>query len=246
MLREHPRTMLPFVVTQVPVVLLGAGASAALYATVFSEDEPFQDTNDLFRDGPSGPLFAFLVIQAVSLLFSLVGTTATMLAVESAAGSKPQPLSASLDRPFSRMGGLLALFAVFALIIVSGALLVTLVAIPYVLVRLAVAFNALISENLAPRAALERSWRLMKGNILRFLVLTLALLPAALLVFVVNSLSWGDEESARSTQLTSETVRVVVGGVLSIPFLTFITATTTIFYLKIRTAFDERAHAAGV
>ncbi len=235
---RYPRqTMLPLLVTQLPVAIISAAATVVLYATVF-EAEPVYTLRGMIDEGATAQLFALAVIEAVGLVFGLIGTAATMLALEALDRGKPKSLVESLDPPFTRLGGLIVLAVVFALLLLSVSTIIALIFVPYVTVRLGVTFNAYISENLGPMAAIRRSWRLMAGNMLRFVWLAVLTIPAVLLLFAANAVAWAGDDSSRTSQIASSVVQRIAGGVLSIPILAFITATATVYYLSIRARHD--------
>ncbi|MCZ7578403.1 MAG: hypothetical protein M5U18_15640 [Dehalococcoidia bacterium] len=106
--------------------------------------------------------------------------------------------------------------------------------LPYLALRLALSFEAFMLEELGPLQALRRSWNLMRGHMLRMLVVVL--ITAAILFgpFLVISLIGEGVRGGRNTQVILGAMYSLVQGVLLIPIVAFITATTTVFYLNLR------------
>src|SRR4029079_14301486 len=108
LIRAYPEeTILPLLVTQLPLAFLNAGAYFFLFYKAFPDAE--YDQFNFVKDAPPGLIFGLLLTNAVYSLFSLVGVAATIVSVKAAPGGRPLSLSQSLDPAFTRMGGLLAL-----------------------------------------------------------------------------------------------------------------------------------------
>ena len=225
---EHPRqAMLPLIVIQVPVAIITSGLLAVLLLTVFGDQEI--DTTD------GGQLLALLLIGAAQALFAQVARGGTIVSIAGVLTGKPKTLTESLDPAFNRMGGLLAL-----VLLVSGGLflafitLIGLVLLPYLALRLALSFEAFMLEELGPLPALRRSWNLMRGHMLRLLVVVLITVAILFGPFLVISLIGEGVRGDRNTQVILGALYSLIQGVLLIPIVAFITATTTVFYLNLR------------
>lgn len=233
--RNAREVMLPMLVVQVPVGLLTAIVTIVCYFTVF-EDEPVLTAAELIEDGLTGPLFLLLVVSAVEALFAQVARGATIVAVaEIVAGRRPS-LTACLDPAFMRMGGLLLIMAVLA---GGGAVLaltlIGLVALPYVAVRTLFAFEYyMLQPGTRPLAAIGLAWGLTRGRFLRTagaVILTALMIMVPVLVI----------STASSIRVDGRTANVFFAGggtllttVLLIPGIAFLTATTTLLYLRFR------------
>jgi hypothetical protein len=230
---EHPReAMLPLLVIQVPVAVITSGVLAVLLLTVFGDEEI--DTTK------GGQLLAVLLIGAAQALFAQVARGGTIVSLAGILTGKPKSLTESLDPAFNRMGGLLAL-----VLLVSGGLflafitLVGLVVLPYLALRLALSFEAFMLEELGPVAALRRSWQLMRGHMLRLLVVVLLTIAILFGPFLVISLMGEAVRGDRNTEVILGALYSLIQGVLLIPIVAFVTAITTVFYLNLRE--QERA-----
>ncbi len=241
LIRDQPRASLtPFAVVQIPLAAIVGILTIVLYLTVFG-DEPPETSAGVLTDAGSGPVFTFLVMTAVEVVFGQVAQGAAIISMQSAVAGHRVPLTAALDPAFTRMGALILLPLIIAAIALPLAF--TVVALPiavYFLLRTALSFQALMIEKLGPVAAVRRSWQLTQGNVLRLLgVLFLAgavLAVPFLLVSALGSLVAG----GRTTQVLLTGLWIIVQGALAIPFAGFMTATTTLYYLTIRAARDER------
>jgi hypothetical protein len=225
---DHPRqAMLPLLVIQVPVAVVTSGLLAVLLLTVFGDEEI--DTTH------GGQLLAVLLIGAAQALFAQVARGGTIVSIAGMLTGKPRSLTESLDPAFNRMGGLLAL-----VLLVSGGLflafisLVGLLLLPYLALRLALSFEAFMLEELGPLQALGRSWRLMRGHMLRLLAVVLLTVAILFGPFLVISLMGEAVRGDRNTEVILGAVYSLVQGVLLIPIVAFVTATTTVFYLNLR------------
>ncbi len=238
--RNRREAMLPLAAVQVPVSIATAVATAVLYLTVF-RDDPVQATDKLIEDG-GGPLLAFIILTAIEGLFAQVARAATVVSIAGVALAKPKSLSAALDPAFTRMGGLLVLVAVVAagagLALIS---VVGLIFLPYIALRLALSVETYMLEGLGPTAALRRSWELMRGNVLRFLgviLLAFLVLLGPLASLSILGAFVGGGRTARVIEIAFLTV---AQGILVIPLIAFLTATTTLYYLTIKARRDAQA-----
>jgi hypothetical protein len=242
LMRANPRaTILPMAVIQVPLTILIAVASFALYATVFSGD-PYP-TGGIYGVSEMGrPLFAMVLILAVNGLFAFVAQGATTIAIAGAAQGRPTNVSESLDPAFTRMGSLVGL----AIMLIAGTVvlafsIVGIALLPFFALRMGLAINALMLENLTPLQALGRSWRLMKGNMFRLLG---ALILTGVIVFIplliVQTLGLLAADSGRTTRMIADTLLSIVDGVIAVPFVVLPIAVTTLFYLDLKAKNDVR------
>lgn len=225
---NHPRqAMLPVAVIQIPVAIVTGAILAVLLLTVFGDEEI--DTTK------GGQMLALLLLSAGQALFAQVARGSTIVSIAAVIRGKPLGLTEALDPAFSRMGGLLALVVlVSAGVLVAFVTLIGLVLLPYLVLRLALSFEAFMLEDLGPWQALRRSWQLMSGHMLR--MLGVVLLTAVILFgpFLFVSLLGEAVRGDRSTQVILGAAYSVVQGVLLVPIVAFVTATTTVFYLNLR------------
>jgi len=232
LLSKPRQTVLPMAVIQVPVALVTSVATVVLYLTTF-KDEPVLTINEMVDTDARGQLFAFLVISAVTGLFSQVARAATTVGVANAAAGKSIALSAALDPAFTRMGALLGL----AILIASGAFvlvltLVGLVLLPFLALKVALSTETLILEDNGPWGAIRRSWALTGGHLLSLLgvfAVTLAILVGPLIVVSLVGLIVG---GGRTEQLVLAGVATFGQTVLLVPLFSFLTAVITLFYLQ--------------
>lgn len=243
--RQPRATLLPLLAIELPVALVVALLTVVLYLTAF-EDEPVEAMQDAVAGGAGAPLFLFLATTAAQALFAQVARGAAIISIAAAARGKPVSLTAALDPAFTRMGALLALVLIIgagvALAFVS---IVGLVILPYLAVRVALCFEAMMLEGIGPWAAVRRSWALTRGNTLRlFGVVLLSAAVIALPLMAVSALgaAIGGSHTARVVETGAY---IVAQGLFVTPLVAFLTATTTLYYLTIRAAQDER-NTAGI
>jgi Membrane domain of glycerophosphoryl diester phosphodiesterase len=235
-LRQPRVSLLPLAAVQAPAALVAAVATAVLFLTVFKND-PVDPTE-------GGPLLAFLIIAAAQGLFAQVAHAATIVSIAGAETGRPRTLSESLDPAFSRMGAILGLVAILAL----GALvcvfsLVGVVLLPYLGLRVILCFETMMLENVGPWAAIRRSWALTHGHVLRLLgVVALSALVVVGPVVGLEALGLISGNGHTSDVLIVSAV-TFVQGVLAIPLVSFLTATTTLFYLQVRALANARPAA---
>lgn len=230
--------MLPQAAIAIPVAVAAALATMFVFLSAFPEE----DVNLVasFSSEASGAaLFAMAVIVAAEALFAQVARGATIVAVANAARGKPLPLVESLDPAFTRLGGLVALVLVLGAI---GALafitIVGIILLPYVIFRLALVFDTYMLEGVGVNQALRRSWQVMSGNMIRLVgVIALSIL-VALPVLLLFSLLGTTGEGNRTAQILVVAVLGVVRGAVFVPFVAFLTACTTLYYLKAKAAED--------
>lgn len=227
LVRDHPReSMLPLAVIQVPVSAIASLVSVVLFLTVLSDQDVDATTG--------GPLLVLLLLTAFEGLFAQVARAGTIVSIAGVATGKPKTLSQSLDPAFTRMGQLILLVIILAAGFVG--LLFSIVGIfvmPYLALRVAISFETFMLEDLAPGAAIRRSWSLTSGSVTRMLALVLLTLLAVILpVLGIQSLSLVGAGSRTADVLLGGLI-AFLQGVLLIPLVAFLTASTTLFYLNL-------------
>ena len=232
MVRDHPReSMLPLLVIQVPAAAIGGIVTALLYFTVFA-DEKYAATE-------GGPLLALLLVSAFEGLFAQIARAGTIVSITGVATGKPKSLSESLDPAFTRMGQMIVLVAILAAGFFLGIVsIIGVILLPYLVLRVALSFETFILEDLGPWAAIKRAWTLSTGNVLRLLGLIILTFLAVLAPFVaIQSLALVGGGS-RTEEIILGSIFAFVQGVLLIPLIAFLTASTTLFYLNLVGRFD--------
>jgi len=235
--------MLPLAVIQVPLALVVASLTVALYLTAFS-DEPVEAMQDAVTAGAGAPLFLFLATTAAQALFSQVARGAAILSIAGVINHRPLSLTGALDPAFTRMGALLVLALIigagFALALIS---VVGLVLLPYLAVRIAICFEAMMLENISPWSAVKRSWLLTRGNVLRLLaIILLSALAIAGPLLVISGLG-AIIGGGRTVRVLETGLYIFAQGIFIVPLVAFLTATTTLYYLTIRATQDEQRTA---
>jgi hypothetical protein len=261
LVRDNPRAaMLPMAVIHVPAAFISALVTVFVYFTVFG-DRDFLPSDELIAAGASGPLFLFLALAAFEGLFAQVARGATICSIAGVVSSKRRTLTEALDPAFTRMGGLIVLAVLFAVgAVVLAVSFIGIVLIPILGLRLALAFEAYILEGLTPGAALRRSWGLMgpipgrpvsfigqvfSGTMLRLLgILIVVGLLAAVPLIVISSVLPELVTGGRDGRVVTSGFVTIVQAVLLTPIIACITATTTLFYLRLR-ELREGKGAAG-
>ena len=190
------------------------------------------------------PLLAYLIITAAQGLFAQVAHGATIVSIAAAETGRPKPLSASLDPAFSRMGAIVTLVLIVAGGIVAGAVLVLpIVFLPYVALRIGLCFEVMMLEEIGPWAAIRRSWGMTRGHLLRLLgVAALSGLVAIGPLAAIEALSLVGGPG-RTVDVLVVSAATFAQGILVIPLVSFLTATTTLFYLQLRTFENARTAA---
>lgn len=238
----NPRQCLgPLLVIQVPAAIVTGIITIVLYATTFSE-KPVVAPVDVLFDGDRAQQFWWWISTAGEALFAQVARGATIVAIAGVATGKPTGLQAALDPAFTRLGGLLILIVGFSA--GAGLLFLSFIGIPvaiYLLIRLALTFDAYMLEGLSPGLAVRRSWDLTRGRMLRLMgVLALGLL-AIFPVFIFASALAGLSGDSRTSDILLIAGTGVAQVALVVPALAVLTATTTLFYLNVR-ASDHGSH----
>lgn len=225
----HPRHILPPVAAvELPVVILAAVVTVAASLT-WLKDEPL----DPLEPGATKTLFLFLVTTGALLIFSQVARCAAVGAVAGVVRKQPISLTAALDPAFSRMGGLIAItlthLAIYSLIVIP---VVGWVAAPYLALRVALSFEAFMLEGGGAVQAIRRSWALTQGRLIRLIgviLLSALFLVGPALILSVLGLAVG---GSRTQQVIMDGFYQVAQGVLIVPVVAFMSATTTLFYLQ--------------
>jgi len=242
LVRLHPRRLLmPMAVITIPLALIIAAVNAALFLTIW-EDEELVGLGTLTSDTARPVMFGVVVLVAIDMLFAQVARAATIVAVASVVEGRPGSLTDCLDPAFTRLGGLLVLIAVIAgLLGVAFVTVIGVLALPYVMIRLGLAFDAYMIEGLGAWPALRRSWSLMHGRILRLFALVALSVVCALPILLTLSALEVSIGGDRAPQLLILTVFAGVRSAIFVPVVGFLTACTTLYYFKAR----ERADAAS-
>lgn len=253
LIRSNPRTMLPVLATQIPLSIAAAVAWIILYAVAFPDVDV--DAGTLFgSEAPRQLILWVAIISWAHSLFTSVGIAGAIVAVRATLDGRPQPLSASLDPPFTRLGGLLVIFVIFqALLLAGGVLFITgigLVLTVYLALRLGLGLHAFILEEVNIPTAIRRSWRLTRGNAFRLLgtvVVVLAVflvsLVATTIVLVLVLIPFYSEDPSRNVSLMTNAGVFLALGAALVPAGTYFAATTTIFYRRIGETRDDRSPA---
>lgn len=247
LVRANPRAvLLPVACIYVPLAIAISGTQAVLFLTVWSD----QDLAGLinltdFEDIERSVLFVLLVLAAAEVLFLWgVARGAAVVAVAGVIGGRAPTLTEALDPAFTRIGGLLALIAVF-LGIFTGALLtgIGVLLLPYLVLRLGLSFDAYMIEGLSPWRSLARSWDLMGGNILRFFALSFLAALCALPLFILVSLPGAAIGGSRTVEILLLAAYSVLQSAALVPVVVFFTACTTLYYFKTRAIRDATSVA---
>lgn len=236
LMRDHPReTMAPLAAVQVPLAIAATLVTVLLYATVFA-DETYPQRG-LTGASEGGPFAAFVLVAAVTVVLGLVGMGATIVSVEAVARGRPVGPREALDPAFTRLGGLVALAG--TLIVGAAALAFTIVglaAIPFLGLRVALAPQALMLEGTGAFPSLRRSWGLMRGNMLRLLVILLAVIAVPLILGLLAPISPAPGEAGRAARMAIDAGLQALQTAIAIPFGAFASTALTLYYLRIREA----------
>jgi len=226
-------TMLPLAVIQMPLGIIGAPIYFYLYHNAFP-DSDFESFNR-FENSPSELILSLILMTAVYLLFSLVGAAATIVAVKGIIDGKPKRLAEALDPAFTRMGGLLVLGAFFYFMFLATA--TGIVVVLYLIIRWGLAVHAHVLEETTVSGSLGKSWRLLRGRMVRFTGVLLTAVPIALILFFAASLLFAialapfSVDPGRTTNLVAQSLGILVFGIVAVPTGAYLATATTIFYL---------------
>jgi hypothetical protein len=250
LIRRHPRTtLLPLLVTQLPLSVVGAAAWAILLGRLFPE-APVDSATKIASDAPPGLVFSLVAMGWAYGLFTLVGLTATVVAVNALATGKRIRLADALDPAFTRMGSLLAIGAVlYGLVTIGAVLAVTVVGsvgAAYLLLRFGLAFHAMVLEGSSPNRSLRRSWALLRGQTARFLGYLLTVVPVGIacaaistFAFALLSMPFVPSNPGRAATIAIDSCGFVVLGLAFVPTGAYLVTITTLFYINLR----SREHA---
>jgi len=245
LVRQNRRqTLAPLAVTMLPFVWAAAGAQFVLLNWTFP-DSPYNSLTGILEKAPPGLSVTLAGVSWILALFTLVGFAATVVAVRGAMDGRKVSLTQALDPAFTRMGGLLGLGAIAFIVWTLAALLtVTVVGTAvmlFVLLRISLAVHAFILEDLRVFDAIRTSWRLLRGNVFRALVLLLATIPIALVAFflallaaVVISSPFAPANPGRQATLALGAAGVSAGGIILVPVVALIAAATTLLYTELK------------
>jgi hypothetical protein len=227
------------------LVQISATKLPAVPAHPAAQPEQFQSTlggasGGLVALGIIGMVVAF-VVYIVAYLFAQGGT---VLAVSDLYLGRPTSISNSLKAMRGELGSLFGVIALNGLAVL-GATLFLIIPGLYLACRLLPCIPAGLLENLGPRAALERSFRLTKGFAGRAFVICLlyaVLLYAAIMLFMMPFAVVAGVSARNPVMfhfwMSIAQVGNFVAGVLINPILTIATA---VFYYDLRVrkeAFD--------
>ncbi len=239
---NRKQLLLPLVVTQLPATVLSAVAYFVLLWRFFPEAE-IQGLPQLDEE-PRNYLLSLFVINGAYWLFTLVGIGGTIIATRDAADGEATPLTSALDPAFTRLGGLLALGAIFFAL--TLATLVGLIVLIYVIWRMGLAMQQYVLGGSSVFGALGRSWLLLRGRMLRFAGMLLTLAPLSLVVLATGVLVGGVAvlplatlESTRVVELGAASIGASVIGIFILPVSAYVAVATTLFYLNVRAEIDD-------
>ena len=235
LMRDHPReTMLPLLAIQAPLVVGTILLTILLYNSAFADEVyPRGGITGASEGGPE--VVVLVVVVALAVILGLVGQGATIVSVAAIALGKPLTLSQALDPAFTRLGGLVALAVIFA--VVAGLLAFTIVglaAIPFLIARFGVIYQVYLLEETGPIEALSRSWRTTQGNMLRLLGIILVGIALLLLIGLLVPVSPGPDAASRGTRMAVDALLQILQGGIAIPLTVFAHAALTLYYLRIR------------
>ncbi len=234
--------LLPLLVTQLPATLLAAVAYFVLLWRFFPE-AAIQGLPQLDAE-PRNYLVSLFIINGAYWLFTLVGLGGVIVATRDAADGEVTSLSSALDPGFTRLGGLLALGAVFFAL--TLATLVGLIVLIYVIWRMGLALHQYILGESSVYGAFGRSWMLLRGRMLRFAGMLLTLAPISLVVVATGVLVGGLAvlpltlfEPTRVVELAAASIGASVIGIFILPVSAYVAVATTLFYLNVRAEIDD-------
>jgi hypothetical protein len=245
--------MLPMAAVQIPLAVLGSVVPWVLYATVYSDQaNPFDA--DSIRDGPRGLLFGLALVGWIWTMFLLVGFAGTIIAARDARKGTRRRLPELLDPPFTRLGGLFQL-GMLTIALGFGVLLSSITILGplfllFVGMRIAMVFHAYVLGEEKAGVALVTSWRMMRGNVVRYMGLMLGTLPTILLLLLVSlmaliviSIPFAFVDDSRHMVLAASAAGTLTMGVFAVPILAYFTTATTVFYLTLRESPNARTSA---
>lgn len=226
--------MLPLAAVAIPVSIIVTAISTGMFLTTWS-DEDVTNAATVSGETPQIILFVLVVLGAGEALFGQVARAATVIALAGTVRGERPSITEALDPAFTRIGGLLLVFiAMLTIGMVGIVTIVGIVLLPYIFGRLGVALEAFMLEELSPMEALRRSWGLMQGRIIRFLGLMILAIGCVLPVLFVLSIIGGSISGSRTQELLLVGGWSMVQGAALVPVVAFLTACTTLYYLKAR------------
>ena len=240
-LRRNPReTLLPVAVTQLPFAVLTAVAFFYLFNSRYPAAE--YDSFNWLNSAPNGIRLTMVLLGGAQSLFSLVGAAATMVAVTAVLKGKPISLANSLDPAFTRMGGLLLIGAIFYAMLLATVF--GIIVLLYFLIRFGLALQVYIIEGTSVTDSFRRSWRLLRGRMLAFAGVLLAVIPFAVILLFVTTFALSivvapfGTDSGRTTDLALQSVAILMVGILLVPIAAYVAISTTLFYLNAKEQAD--------
>ena len=246
LMRDHPReTMLPLLAVQAPLVIGTILLTLLLYSSVFA-DEVYPPGGIIgVREG-GGQAVAFALVLAVGVVLGAVGLGATIVSIGAVAEGKRLQVTEAFDLAFTRLGGLLALTAIFLIgagfltvLAGTGFIIVGVAAAAaalYLLSRVGIAYQVYLLEEVGPLEALGRSWKRTQGNMLRLLGVILVGAALLLLIGLLVPVSPGPDAASRGTRMAVDALLQILQGGIAIPLTVFAHTALTLYYLRIREA----------
>jgi len=213
---------------------------AASYFYLYHEAYPTADFESFnrFEDAPSGLVLSLIIVTAVYLFLTLVGTGATIVAAKTALEGRPVKLVEALDPAFTKMGGLLLIGAILYVVVLGT--VAGIVVLVYFLFRWGLAVHAHLLDGTGVLGSLGVSWRALRGNMWRFVGVSLTTIPVAVVMFTAGSIVFAiglapfSTDPGRTASLVAQSLSALLLGVVAIPTGAYFAAATTIFYLSVK------------
>ena len=233
--------LLPLAVTQLPATLIAAIAYFILLWRAFPEVE----AGGLPRlgDEPQNYMISLIAINGAWWLFTLVGVAGTIVATHALTDGDALSLTQALDPGFTRLGGILAIGAIFLGLFMAT--IIGLFVLIYVIWRFGLALQQYVLGESGVYGALGRSWLLLRGRMLRFAGMLITLLPVSAVLLGVGVLAAGIVllpftalESGRTLDLATSSLGAAIIGVFAVPVSAYLAVATTLFYLNARADVD--------
>lgn len=232
------------VATQAPLAVVAGLAWAVLMGRVFP-NVPVDRPTALAEHAPNSLLACLLAWSWIYGLFTLVGVGGTVVAVNGLAQGQAVKLADALDRPFTRLGAVMALGAIGYLVFVTGVTGAITVIAPlgaiFVILKLGTVFQCLLLEDLSVRTAIIKSWNVQNRHLMRFggRVLTtvpvaLLTLVAAVIVFTLLATPFVSANPSRSATVAVNAFGIGFFALAMIPTGAYFATVTTLHYLELR------------